>query len=105
MELLILVAGLLLGLCSKLKQDTVYYANSFPKNRVPKFSSHRPAIPSHIKEIVWNRDGGKCQYCDSVFDIEFDHIIPWSRCKSHDSQNLQLLCKKCNREKSDKVYY
>lgn len=60
-------------------------------------------IPQKIKDIVWNRDGGKCVECGSNQKIEFDHIIPFSKGGANTARNLQLLCESCNRSKSDKI--
>ena len=63
----------------------------------------RPTIPQNIKDKVWNRDGGKCVQCGSNENIEFDHIIPFSKGGSSTYRNLQILCTKCNRSKSSKI--
>jgi hypothetical protein len=63
----------------------------------------RPSIPQNIKDKVWNRDDGKCVQCGSNEKIEFDHIIPFSKGGSNTYRNLQILCEKCNRTKSDKI--
>ena len=63
----------------------------------------RESIPQSIKDKVWNRDGGKCVQCGSNENIEFDHIIPFSKGGSSTYRNLQILCEKCNRSKSDKI--
>ena len=63
----------------------------------------RPSIPQNIKDKVWNRDDGKCVQCGSNEKIEFDHIIPFSKGGSNTYRNLQILCEKCNRIKSDKI--
>lgn len=63
----------------------------------------REAIPQEIQDIVWNRDGGKCVKCGSQENLEFDHIIPFSKGGSNTARNLQLLCEKCNREKSNSI--
>ena len=63
----------------------------------------RPLIPQSVKDKVWNRDGGKCVQCGSNEKIEFDHIIPISKGGSNSYRNLQILCEKCNRSKSDKI--
>ncbi|MEI6823714.1 MAG: HNH endonuclease [Bacteroidota bacterium] len=52
---------------------------------------------------VWNRDGGKCVKCGSQENLEFDHIIPFSKGGSSTYRNIQILCKKCNIEKSNKI--
>lgn len=84
--------------------------NSFPdtKNAVPiwriqtikrQITNQRPPIPSDVKKAVWKRDGGKCVYCGSQVDLEYDHIIPIAKGGSSTTQNIQILCKKCNRKK------
>lgn len=34
--------------------------------------------------------------------METDHITPWSQGGKTNAKNCQMLCRKCNREKSDK---
>lgn len=63
----------------------------------------REPIPQEIQDIVWNRDGGRCVKCGSRENLEFDHIIPFSKGGSNTARNLQLLCEKCNREKSNNI--
>ena len=63
----------------------------------------REPIPKDIMNQVWNRDGGKCVQCGSQENLEFDHIIPFSKGGATTYRNLQLLCQKCNREKSNKI--
>lgn len=63
-------------------------------------------IPQWIKVQVAARDKGKCVICGSRKDIQYDHIIPWSRGgSSKDPSNIQLLCGIHNRAKSDKLDY
>jgi hypothetical protein len=69
---------------------------------IDKDSSREP-IPQDIMDKVWNRDGGKCVKCGSQENLEFDHIIPISRGGANTYRNLQILCKKCNLEKSNKI--
>ncbi|MBN2569392.1 MAG: HNH endonuclease [Deltaproteobacteria bacterium] len=63
----------------------------------------REPIPEEVRFIVWRRDGGKCVKCGGKKNLEFDHIIPVSKGGSNTERNLQLLCQKCNREKSAKI--
>jgi len=61
-------------------------------------------ISETTKKVVFARDAGRCQCCGSTQNLEYDHIVPYS-CggKSHAS-NVQLLCMKCNRSKSNGCY-
>jgi Holliday junction DNA helicase RuvB len=63
----------------------------------------RLAIPPEVRREVWRRDGGKCARCGSRENLEYDHIIPVSRGGSNTARNIELLCEKCNRAKSDSI--
>lgn len=60
-------------------------------------------ISQEVKDLVWNRDNGRCVQCGSNEKLEFDHIIPFSKGGANTYRNIQLLCEKCNREKSNKI--
>lgn len=66
-------------------------------------TKRREPIPQHVQDTVWRRDGGRCVKCGSQENLEFDHIIPLSKGGSNTVRNIQLLCQKCNREKSNKI--
>lgn len=66
-------------------------------------SDDRQPIPENVQNQVWNRDGGKCVKCGSQEKLEFDHIIPVSKGGANTARNLQLLCEKCNRAKSNNI--
>ncbi|WP_373567337.1 HNH endonuclease [Daejeonella sp.] len=53
------------------------------------------------KKIVYARDGGACRCCGSSLNLEYDHITPFSCGGGNDVSNIQLLCQKCNRSKSN----
>lgn len=59
----------------------------------------RPPISDEVKLFVWQRDKGKCVKCGSQRNLEFDHIIPFSKGGSNSARNIQLLCEQCNRSK------
>lgn len=63
----------------------------------------REPIPQDVQDAVWRRDNGRCVKCGSQENLEFDHIIPFSKGGSNSIRNLQLLCEKCNREKSNHI--
>lgn len=65
-------------------------------------ANKRPPIPKEVVDVVWRRDGGKCVYCGSTENLQLDHIIPFSKGGATTVENLQLLCQKCNLQKSNK---
>jgi len=66
-------------------------------------SASRPRIPESVRIEVWRRDGGKCARCGSRTNLEYDHIVPISKGGSNTARNIELLCEKCNRSKSNNV--
>jgi HNH endonuclease len=67
--------------------------------RTTQQGSRRPTYQQMLD--VHERDGGRCQACGSTFQLQYDHIIPWSKGGPTTVGNLQLLCGPCNRHKSD----
>lgn len=65
--------------------------------------SKRPSIPRDVVDAVYRRDGARCVYCGSTENLQLDHIIPFSKGGATSLENLQLLCQKCNLEKSNKI--
>lgn len=56
------------------------------------------------KRSVYEKQNGICPICGkyhTIEEMEGDHIIPWSKGGKTTIDNLQMLCKKCNREKSN----
>ena len=76
---------------------------SFLLFSVCSFSQSR-YISSTTKKIVYTRDGGMCRCCGSSIRLEYDHVTPFSCGGSSDASNIQLLCMKCNRSKSNSCF-
>ena len=56
------------------------------------------------KRTAYERQNGICPICGThheIEEMEGDHIIPWSKGGKTAIDNLQMLCKKCNREKGN----
>ena len=66
-------------------------------------SSSSRHIPDSVRREVWSRDQGQCVRCRAAEYLEFDHIIPHSKGGSNSINNVQLLCRKCNLYKSDRI--
>jgi len=63
----------------------------------------RKRISKEVRNAVWIRDGGICVECGANDYLEFDHVIPVSKGGSNTVENVQLLCRRCNGKKSDKI--
>ncbi len=61
--------------------------------------SRREPIPRIVRLTVFERDGGRCVTCGSAFELQFDHVIPFSMGGAATVENLQVLCAGCNRAK------
>ncbi len=56
------------------------------------------------RETAFERQDGICSRCKKKFpigDMEADHIKPWSEGGKTIDENCQMLCRQCNREKSN----
>ncbi|MCL1902800.1 MAG: HNH endonuclease [Oscillospiraceae bacterium] len=56
------------------------------------------------KRLVYEKQKGICTKCGKKFELkqmEADHITPWSQGGKTNIENCQVLCKDCNRRKSD----
>lgn len=66
------------------------------------------AFSEQIKRRVYERQGHKCPFCvangvDTEYafeEMQGDHIIPWSQGGKTVDDNLQMLCQRCNNDKS-----
>jgi len=68
-------------------------------------------IPAHVREYVRVRDGGRCTWkapdgmrCFSSWDLEVDHIKPFSLGGDHSPENLRILCSAHNRLEGERVF-
>jgi len=75
----------------------------FDETNAGELSYERPRIPESVRVEVWRRDDGKCARCGSREKLEYDHIVPISKGGSNTARNIELLCEKCNRGKSNNV--
>lgn len=59
----------------------------------------------HLRLAVMRRDSYTCNHCGyigTLGDLELDHVVPWSWGGADSFDNLQTLCRPCNRRKGDR---
>ncbi|MES2115208.1 MAG: HNH endonuclease [Pseudomonadota bacterium] len=77
---------------------------SEPLTETKKRRVHSRYIPHEAMLKVVRRDGQVCQICHQPVpddQVEFDHIIPFSKGGPTTADNLRLVHEECNGEKSD----
>ena len=100
------------------KHDTLWIGTSSGKIKCPtkvrfvtgfifaKLKIKDMALKRPTKKSLWNRDGGKCQYCEKQVSISIatiDHVVPKSRGGGHTWENLVIACSKCNGKKGSRL--
>ena len=63
------------------------------------------AFKPGMRQKAYELQEGKCAICKNEFeisDMEADHITPWSEGGKTEQENCQMLCRRCNREKSSR---
>jgi hypothetical protein len=67
--------------------------------------TYRPQIPAAVKQAVWDRDGGRCVLCGTTEQLQYDHVIPWSKGGADTVENLRLVCARENQRKGATIGY
>ena len=67
-----------------------------PAKRKPAKRKH---IPKAVRDAVMERDNYTCVYCASTNNPELDHDEAHANNGSDEIDNLQVLCRSCNRRK------
>ena len=69
-----------------------------------KYLNIRAFMPA-MKRKAFELQKSRCKVCGKQFKIaemEADHITPWSEGGKTDPDNCQVLCRECNRRKSNR---
>lgn len=80
--------------------------------RAPKkLTKKTRMIPAHVRRAVFERDGGRCTFvdgegnrCDSAWQVEFHHCVPFGRDGPHTLDNVELRCRAHNQYEAELEY-
>lgn len=116
--------------CSKMSGDTyAYKSQEFKPDEIVEFYARlnnkirgfyndrdiwwslcrveRGKVSNKLRFSIYNRDGYRCQCCGkpgTIAFLEIDHIKPIAKGGKTEYNNLQTLCRNCNKEKGDKYF-
>ncbi len=91
--------------CRVFGHDCPVFYVAEPFTETKELRSISRSIPRTVQFRVLKRDNQICPLCGKAVldqDVEFDHIIPWSKGGSSEEHNVKLLCKSCNRKKGNR---
>ena len=69
------------------------------RKTVKRKPAKRKHIPKAVRDAVMERDNYTCVYCGSTNNPELDHNEAHANNGSNEIDNLQVLCRSCNRRK------
>jgi len=82
-----------------------------PRVRRKKGGGRTRAIPAHVRRDVFQRDAGRCAFvdgegrrCESGWQLEFHHCIPYGREGPHSTGNIELRCRAHNQYEAELEY-
>ncbi|WP_216666409.1 HNH endonuclease [Actinomyces faecalis] len=96
----------------KLDTETIDALTEFLSEKIrfrASAAGQRALMTSKLREHIKQRDHYTCQTCSVSLDdephllLEIDHKVPVSKGGLTTEENLQTLCWRCNRSKSDKM--
>jgi 5-methylcytosine-specific restriction endonuclease McrA len=82
-------------------------SSNFNCPSIIRLKEHRPLkikVQLNRKNIL-KRDGFKCVYCESRYDLTIDHVVPKSRGGKTSWENLVTACNDCNNKKDNKLLH
>jgi hypothetical protein len=69
------------------------------------------AIPAQVRREVFRRDEGRCAFvdaegrrCESAWQVEFHHCVPYGRDGPHSTDNVELRCRAHNQFEAEVEY-
>ena len=98
------------------KRDKALKINSINQTGAPHHTSRSPRrnsrhISPAVRDQVYTRDRGRCAFvgvngtrCNSTWDLEIDHVVPFARGGDNSPGNLRLLCRKHNIYQAERTY-
>ena len=82
-----------------------------PRARRKKGGERTRGIPAQVRREVFRRDEGRCAFmdgegrrCESAWQLEFHHCVPYGREGPHSTGNIELRCRAHNQFEAELEY-
>jgi len=82
-----------------------------PRSRRNESNHKTRAIPAYVRREVFERDEGRCVFvdakgrrCESGWQVEFHHVVPYARGGPHSVGNIELRCRGHNQYEAESEY-
>ena len=82
------------------EQLQIHHPFHAPRYAMQRLRAYANMFNRDMRKILIN-DNSLCKICGSSKKLQLDHILPISNGGENKIENLQILCSKCNRKKSD----
>lgn len=89
------------------KSDNSREYHSFVIDRVKKFRNGEISMSATTRELKMQivSTEKRCEYCGSMEELSWDHLIPISKKGPDTAENLVLCCRSCNSSKGNRGLY
>lgn len=99
---------------SKYLQVTTFTKHQQPHYKelpsiIPAPKGHRDSlyvgggVSESVRQMLFEKAGHRCKKCNIKTNLTIDHIKPRVLGGTHDIENLQVLCRKCNSSKNNRI--
>ena len=88
--------------------DVLFAATELDPTKFGEVLEYRPRrrrtpFTKTLRQLVYERDGHRCQHCGTTERLSIDHIHPFSLGGLETLDNLQTLCRPCNSRKGARI--
>lgn len=91
-------------LCRIYGHECPVFTVAEPFTETKKLRNINRNISREVLLKVYSRDKQICQICNITIpydEIEYDHIIPWSKGGGSNESNIRLVCSSCNKKRGN----
>lgn len=83
----------------ELERNNEYMAKRYAKSRLRMYAN---LFTRDLRKVLLT-DSSHCCFCNDTEKLQLDHIIPIDKGGKNVAENIQILCRDCNRQKSSKI--